>query len=108
MTGVYIYMCQHLIKPYITEMMAGLNPICFVHLHVKPLSDRQLQVDGSWHLRSSSSCYLGVQNQKSSCCQGEITLSKQDYIWACNVLLDSDPGVRAHRRTEVTGQGILQ
>lgn len=45
MTGVYIYicMCQHLIKPYITEMMAGLNPICFVHLHVKPLSDRQLQ-----------------------------------------------------------------
>lgn len=44
---IYIYMCmyvcQHLIKPYITEMMAGLNPICFVHLHVKPLSDRQLQ-----------------------------------------------------------------
>lgn len=24
------------------------------------------------------------------------------------MLLDSDPGVRAHRRTEVTGQGILQ
>lgn len=48
MTGVYIYicMCQHLIKPYITEMMAGLNPICFVHLHVKPLSDRQPQWRG--------------------------------------------------------------
>lgn len=74
-------MCQHLIKPYITEMMAGLQYVlCTCTLGYCVTEPQCKGRDSQGHLAVVVIQVYKTRKDYFMCCQGEVTLSKQDYI----------------------------